>query len=118
MGIEITIPGRCVPAVRMTQRSKYTKQAQRYLSYKRSVGIVARHMYKGDLINSKLAVNLKVYLSGGNQGDIDNYFKSITDACNKIIYKDDRQIIKAEMQKIECEKKDERVEVEFIYLGG
>ena len=118
MGIKLTVPGRCVPAVRMTQRSKYTKQAKRYLYYKQSVAIFARHKYKGEPINDKLAVNLKVYLSGGNQGDIDNYFKSVTDACNKIIYKDDRQIVKAEMQKIECEKKDERVEVEFIKIEG
>lgn len=114
--IKLTIPGRCVPAVRMTQRSKYTKQAKRYLCYKHVVALHALNDYKGDPITEKVAVSLKVYLAGGNQGDIDNYFKSITDSCNKIIYKDDRQIIKAEMQKIECEKKDERVEVEFIRL--
>lgn len=100
----------------MTQRSKFTKRAQRYLSYKQSVAIIARHQYKDEPIKDKLAVNLKVYLSGGNQGDIDNYFKSVTDACNKIIYKDDRQIVRAEMEKVQCSKNDERVEVEFYKL--
>lgn len=110
--ISFTVPGRCIPAVRMTQRSKYTKQAKRYLQYKQSVAMIARFKYKNPPIKDKVHVRLKIYLSGGNQGDIDNYFKSVTDSLNKIIYEDDRQIAKADIDKIECEKDDERVEVE------
>ncbi|MFB5664370.1 RusA family crossover junction endodeoxyribonuclease [Alteribacillus sp. HJP-4] len=33
-----------------------------------------------------------IFLCGGNQGDIDNYAKSITDGLNRIAYKDDRPI--------------------------
>lgn len=114
--IEFTVPGRPVPAVRMTQRSKYTKQAQRYLKYKNHVGWVARSHMQGSPTDKAVGVNLSLYLSGGNQGDIDNYFKAITDSINKIVYKDDRQIRIMKAKKVECQKADERVEVEVYEL--
>src|SRR5699024_1912992 len=80
--IAFTVQGRAIPAVRMTQRSKYTRQAKRYLAYKNQVGWVARSQMKGSPTSEPVAVNIKIYLSGGNQGDIDNYFKSITDSLN------------------------------------
>jgi Holliday junction resolvase RusA-like endonuclease len=90
------------------------KYAKRYLAYKQAVGLIARNAYKDKPTTEKVAVRLSIYLSGGNQGDIDNYFKSITDSLNKIVYKDDRQIVNAEIEKIECGKGDERVEVEIL----
>lgn len=117
--IKIIVPGRPVPAVRMTQKSMFTnKYAKRYLDYKRHVGLIARRDYKGKPIDEKVAVSLSIYLCGGNQGDIDNYFKSITDSLNKIIYKDDRQVAEADIRKIECEKDEERIEVEIKVLEG
>ena len=113
--IEFTVPGRAVPAVRMTQRSKYTRRAQRYLAYKKQVGWVARQHYKGGRPSKKpIGIGIKVYLCGGNQGDIDNYFKSIADSLNKIVYEDDRQVNTILYSHIiQCASKDrERVEVE------
>ncbi|WP_163579108.1 RusA family crossover junction endodeoxyribonuclease [Gracilibacillus saliphilus] len=117
--MKLVIPGRPVPAVRMTQKSMFkNKYAQRYLSYKRHVGLIARRDYKDKPTSEKVAVSLSIYLSGGNQGDIDNYFKSITDSLNKIVYEDDRQIAQADIRKIECEKDQERVEVDIKVLEG
>jgi len=118
MQIEFTVPGRAIPAVRMTQRSKYSKPAQRYLRYKSQIGWVARQHFKGSPISGPVAVNVKLYLSGGNQGDIDNYFKSVTDSLNQIVYDDDRQIKAMIARKIECEKEDQRVEVEIYELDS
>ncbi|SEP57340.1 Holliday junction resolvase RusA (prophage-encoded endonuclease) [Virgibacillus subterraneus] len=115
--IELTIPGRPVPAVRMTQKSKYvSKSAQRYLAYKKQVGWVARSHMQGEPTNEPVGVNIKVYLAGGNQGDIDNYAKSLTDSLNKIAYKDDRQIQFMELRKVKCKKEDERAEIEVFEL--
>lgn len=111
MQIEFTVPGRAIPAVRMTQRSKYSKPAQRYLAYKGHVGLIARQHMQGIPTSDPVAVSVNVYLSGGNQGDIDNYFKSITDSLNKVIYEDDRQVKVMKARKIECKKEDQRVEV-------
>lgn len=107
-----SVPGRAVPAVRMTQRSKYSKPAKRYLKYKNQVAWTARSLYKGTPTESDVGVNLNIYLKGGNQGDIDNYFKSITDSLNKIIYLDDRQVKEMSARKLACEDAaEERVEV-------
>src|SRR5690606_42074011 len=83
-----TVPGRAVPAVRMTQRSKFTKQAKRYLAYKNKVAWIARSKYKKKPVSSDVKVEVDIYLMGGVQGDIDNYFKAITDSMNEIIYKE------------------------------
>jgi len=107
-----TVMGRAVPAVRMTQRSKFTLRAQRYLRYKSHIGWTARQHFRGSPTKEPVAVETKIYLKGGNQGDVDNYFKSVADSLNKIVYKDDRQIKMIKASKIECNsKEDERVEV-------
>lgn len=111
MQVEFTVPGRAIPAVRMTQRSKFTPRAQRYLAYKNQVGWIARQHMKGKPTDNPVAVEIKVYLHRGHQGDVDNYFKSIADSLNKIVYEDDRQIKQIKASKIECEKDNERVEV-------
>lgn len=112
MILECTVPGRAIPAVRMTQRSKYTPRARRYLAYKNQVGWIARQHFKGNPTDKPVAVEIKVYLHRGVQGDVDNYFKSIADSLNKIVFKDDRQIQTIVASKIECNSKDdERVEV-------
>src|SRR5690625_2850893 len=101
----------------MTQRSKLTPRAQRYLAYKNKVGCVARQHMQGKPTKEPVSVEVKVYLCGGNQGDVDNYFKSIADSLNKIVYKDDRQIKMIKASKIECSSKDdERVEVRVYEL--
>lgn len=112
-----TVPGRAIPAVRMTQRSKFTKQAKRYLAYKNKVAWIARSKYKKKPASSDVKVEVDIYLRGGVQGDIDNYFKAITDSLNKIVYEDDRQVKEMVARKIDCESKDdERVEVEVYKL--
>lgn len=117
MILECTVPGRAIPAVRMTQRSKYTRRARRYLAYKGQVGWIARQHMQGQPTDKPILVETKVYLHRGIQGDVDNYFKSIADSLNKIVYKDDRQIQQIKASKIECNSKDdERVEVKVYEI--
>ncbi|MUK89131.1 RusA family crossover junction endodeoxyribonuclease [Ornithinibacillus sp. L9] len=115
--IELTIPGRPVPAVRMTKKSKHVnKYAIRYLQYKTKVGWIAKQHLKEKPSRKPIEVKLKLYLAGGNQGDIDNYFKAITDSLNKIVYEDDRQIKKIDVEKIESSKDEERAEIQIYEL--
>ncbi len=106
-----TVPGRAIPAVRMNYRGRKTKASVRYMHYRNQVSWIARSEYRGAPVKCDVGVNINIYLSGGVQGDVDNYFKSITDSMNKLIYNDDRQIKEMSARKIECIKDEERVEV-------
>ena len=115
--IEFKVDGKPVPAQRMTQRGKFVKKnAQRYLSYKSMVKLIARnYMAKNRLqpLQEQLRVDIDFYyqipksysrkqiqaitdsdgkLRPKSKGDIDNLVKSITDSMNKICYEDDLQI--------------------------
>ncbi len=91
--IEFVVPGRPVPAVRMTQRGKWVRpEAQRYLDYKEFIGWLAkRHFSKRFMGPIKLCV--EAYIDGGRPGDLDNIVKSIQDGLNGIAWKDDCQVV-------------------------
>jgi crossover junction endodeoxyribonuclease RusA len=115
--ISLVIPGRPVPAVRMTRKGAYVKKnAQRYLNYKKAVAWTAlsKRIKK---IDGPVEVKVDIYLCGGNQGDIDNYAKSLTDALNKLAYDDDKQVTRLIAEKHQCEKKDERAEIAIRGMG-
>ncbi|MFZ4452068.1 RusA family crossover junction endodeoxyribonuclease [Salibacterium aidingense] len=114
--IYLSIPGRPVPAVRMTRRGVHVKKsAQRYLSYKSMVGWIAKQQ-KVKPIDGPVEIDITVHLCGGNQGDIDNYAKSITDGLNTIAYEDDKQIHSMHLHKRQCSKEEERAEVKIQAL--
>ncbi|GAW28973.1 RusA family crossover junction endodeoxyribonuclease [Carboxydocella sp. ULO1] len=108
---EFEVPGRPVPAVRMTQRGKFVKQrAQQYIAYKE---LVTWYAIKAGIkrINGPVAVEIIIYLADKKAGDWDNYGKAITDALNKVAYKDDRQIVDGRVIKRLCDKGEERAVV-------
>lgn len=104
--IRIMVPGRPVPAVRMTQRGKYVKpQAQRYLQYKEMVGWVGRHEIKEPL-QGDIAVSMRFFLHGGQTPDIDNLIKAILDGLNKVAWNDDKQVTKVTAERGYAENKN------------
>ena len=116
--MHIVIPGRPIPAVRMTQKTLWKKSARRYLAYKEMIGIIAKPWCEIPT-SEKVSVKVTVYLSGvttpmGNDGDCDNYLKSALDGCNKIVYVDDRQVTWAQVSKVPCHKDDQRMEIEIV----
>jgi crossover junction endodeoxyribonuclease RusA len=114
MAYSFTVPGRPVPAVRMTQRSKWVDEAaQRYLAYKQAVGWSAKTKIKNP-IESLIAVTINFYYHRGNPGDIDNLSKAVLDGCNKIAWNDDRQVI--ELHAYRHKNFDERTEVEITEM--
>lgn len=108
-----TVPGRPVPAVRMTQRGTWKPQATRYLQYKAAVGWAAKAA--GVIrLECPVAIDIQVYIFGGVVGDWDNYSKSICDGLNGVAYIDDKQIVDGRCRKMVARTRgDERAVVEI-----
>jgi crossover junction endodeoxyribonuclease RusA len=85
--ITFTVPGRPIPAARMTQATKWSKRARRSLDYQERVAIIAKSAVKVKplpwrYVQALVVVYLKVNDNGdlpGNRGDWDNYGKSVCD---------------------------------------
>lgn len=109
--VRFTVPGRPVPAARMTHKGKFvSKQAERYLNYKNKVGWIARQN-RVKRLEGAVCVELYLYLHGGRQGDADNYAKSILDGLNGIAWTDDEKVKRLVVEKRECGPDEERAEV-------
>jgi len=101
------VPGRAVPAKRMTQKEvkvaalalkgcwpdsealvKKINDIHRYWNYKETIAWSAVaagvKMFKG-----RASISVTVYVCGGAVGDWDNYGKSVSDALKGIAWKDD-----------------------------
>lgn len=114
--MKLTIPGRPVPAVRMTQRSKYkSKQAQRYLDYKQTIGWTAKSSGCNEPQAGKMQVNAKFFIRlQGREMDIDNLAKSLLDGLNGIAWYDDMQVSRLILEKEYVgTKQEEHAEVEI-----
>ncbi|MED0738979.1 RusA family crossover junction endodeoxyribonuclease [Aneurinibacillus thermoaerophilus] len=112
--IRLVVPGRPVPAVRMTQRSKFVnKQAQRYLEYKNYVGWLAK-AEKIKRAEGLVEVKAIAYLHGLREPDADNLAKAYLDALNGIAWVDDRQVRKLTIEKVKVDTaKEQRSEIEI-----
>ena len=110
------VPGHPIPAVRMTQKTKWTNpRAIAYLEYKQTIGIIARAKAQGRQFENA-CVEIKVYYAGRG-GDVDNYIKSVLDGCNKVLWKDDLGVLFVSCRKYNVtDKKLERAEVEVNEL--
>jgi crossover junction endodeoxyribonuclease RusA len=86
----------------------YTPQATR--DFEEWVGISARVRFK-EPIQGDVAVRLRFYLHGKKRGDIDNYWKAVSDGMNGIVFKDDRQVVKVDAEIVSCPSGEERTEV-------
>jgi crossover junction endodeoxyribonuclease RusA len=112
--MKFTVPGRPIPAVRMTQRGKFVKaQAGRYLAYKNQIGWAAKAA-KATKIDGPVEVNAIAYIHGNRDGDVDNLAKSFLDGLNGICWNDDKQVVKLTVKKKKVATKDEqRAEIEI-----
>lgn len=90
-----TVKGDPVPAVRMTQKSKWIDpQAKRYLAWKDAVGWAAR-AHGAEVMDGRLEVRMWFYLGTRRRRDWDNLAKAVCDGLNGICYRDDSQVDRA-----------------------
>lgn len=110
--MKFTVPGRPVPAVRMTQRSKFCdKQALRYLEYKDRVKLFA--IVSGvKPKEGEVLLSMTFFFKNKKLPDIDNLVKAIMDGLNGIAYQDDRQVGTLWVRRKFAE--DERAEIEIV----
>lgn len=113
--IRIVVPGRPVPAVRMTQRSKYmSKQAQRYLAFKEAVGWNAKACGVRKPIEGDVHVRAVAYIMPNRDVDVDNLGKAYLDGLNKVAWIDDAQVMKLTVEKRWVfEDEEQRSEIEI-----
>jgi crossover junction endodeoxyribonuclease RusA len=129
--ISFTVPGKPIPAQRMTQRSKWSARARRSLDYQEHVATVATlHVKDRPLPWRYVATTLRFYLMvrkdghlPGNRLDIDNACKSVLDGCQYAnIFANDRCVVEAHLFVLPCQTAaEERVEItitEFHHPKG
>ena len=110
-----TVPGRPVPAVRMTRRSKWVNpQAKRCLDYQMLVAWHARAATTGRPTAAPVRLDAVFHLHGARRGDLSNLVKAVEDALNGVVWVDDRQVVELHAWILECGKDDEKVEVGVI----
>lgn len=96
MKVELTIPGRPVPKVRMTQRSKWTERAQKCLNYQERIAeeaMVARSNLPNKMFSGYLILTARLFFSDRRHGDLSNYIKCIEDGLQHgQLFDNDKQI--------------------------
>lgn len=114
MTINFTVPGIPISYKRVTQ-GNHPHNPAKYREYRKAVALIARSVMRGREYTEKpVSVTVWVYhpikAASKQSGDIDNHLKSILDALNGIVFKDDGQVIQATIYKVK-DKAAPRVEV-------
>ena len=89
-----------VPYVRMTRRGKFvSKRAQRYLASKDNITLRVKEQMQAqnyDMMPGQtplwVCIDIHTPTSQGHKCDIDNLAKAVLDACNGVLWPDDRWI--------------------------
>ncbi len=115
--VSFTIPGRPIPAARMTRRGKWlSRKAKKSLAFKDQVGWEAKKYFR-EPWQGPVAVELRFYLKvNRSRGDGDNYVKAVLDGLNGVAFEDDRQVVEGHFYILEGEP--QRTEVKLWRLNG
>ena len=115
--VELTIPGRPVPAARMRIRSTVLDPRKRkYLAYKDQVHSAARaagiQPFPSDV---DLAVSIRVYIAN-LPGNWDNYAQAVCDGLEGAAFTEQRQVKRGAVVLLQAGKGCERAEVTITPL--
>ncbi|MBC7340841.1 MAG: RusA family crossover junction endodeoxyribonuclease [Clostridia bacterium] len=91
--VSFVVPGRPVPAARMTQRGKWTSRARRSLAYQEAVAWAAKAAGV-PVLSGPVCLTARFYLCGQRRGDLSNYLKAVEDGLQYAgVIPNDRQIV-------------------------
>lgn len=119
-----TVPGRPVPAARMTQaqvkrlrsgKPLTNPQIERYLAWKDAVGWAAKQ-HGAFLMEGRLSLRVWLYLRTRGNADLSNWLKGLEDGMQKVCFRNDNQIDHIVVH-IRLGYDDERVDVELRRIG-
>lgn len=119
--INFTVEVEPIPQARPRFSKFGAYEPKRNTEYKKAVATVARAAMGGrEPMTGELSAVIKLYRKykrcSRRFGDFDNLAKAVTDACNKIVYDDDAQIVRCTVEKY-TDKNFPRVEVEISELA-
>lgn len=109
MKVEFCIPGPVVPKGRPRFGRGHSFTPRRTVIYERLVKACAVSAMAGRLpLALPVEVEVVVYMPDKKRRDLDNCIKSVTDACNEVVYLDDVQIVRLRASK-EVDREHPRV---------
>lgn len=73
----------------------------------------AMREYKGPVLEGPLEVNIGFHFDNNKMPDLFNLPKAVCDALNKVIWKDDRQILKGNLSKLNSGYNEIVVEISY-----
>lgn len=92
--VAFRVEGPVVPAVRMTQRTKFLPPAQRYLAYQGEVRLRAKEAMAGAAPLAGPVVVRILIAARERRYDLDNGIKGILDSLNRVAFVDDKQVVR------------------------
>ena len=98
--IDLLIPFDVHPQKRVGQRKSSNGKVRRYdpsKKLKQDFSLLVKSKYKGQPLSCPLSVTISISRNlqptNNNFGDVDNLAKFVLDACNGILWQDDRLIV-------------------------
>lgn len=110
--VQITVPGRARPSVRITGRSKWTKAAKAYLAWQRKVAECCEGI-KRPVPWKDIYIQYTFYFCNRRHGDLTNLVKSTEDGLQYgRLIENDRAVRESHARLLYCSSPDEeRVEI-------
>lgn len=94
MVLRFSVPGRPVPAKRMTRRGKWSPRARAGLDYQAAVAWAAKAAHRGAL-DGELELSVRFVFSDRRHGDLSNLVKAVEDGVQYSgIIANDKQIVR------------------------
>lgn len=101
--IELQLAGPFVPYTRMTQGSKWSDRARRYLASQDALRLQMRSLMAAcdaEMIGRGRPLSVRIAIYGtDHRCDLDNQVKALLDAAQSVVFEDDRWIDRIEARR-------------------
>ena len=119
--IRIEVAGDCVPAARPRFGQGRAYQPRRNVEYRQRIQAAAKMAMAGaEPLQGEVTAHVKLYRrykpTTRQFGDVDNHLKALFDGLNKIVIRDDSQIVRCVVEKFKDAARP-RAEIEIESFG-